>query len=399
MTKFRLFISLFLLLLTACQPANGGFQPENVATSEAPIPATPILKPTATLSPLERYYIPNYYSVFYSELITSSQSEEVLTIYSDIRAANLQPLLRVFMEHYPWVTIFLQDMGGEVFQRYAADLAAGNPTADLLISSNAAGWQDAIAQGQIRTYLSQEDSYLPGWARSAIGIYGISADPLLIVYDKNQFGAPVETLGQIASLNPADYRGRILTLDAAANAEALVANWHYTKSLGVTGWERLNKIGASLPGLTASSDEILRAISDGQAALGYFLPASEVLPLIGNSPNLAWSYLKDGQPLLVHHMAITQGGNHSASAKLLVDFILSQEGQMALALGSLTPIRPDVSDVTALHLDRVGQAVGAENMLYFALNPLLAQPGEREAFLTQWNLAMGRGAPTASPTP
>ncbi len=404
MTKFRLFISLLILLLpglAACQPKNGGQQAESAATSLAPVPATPILQPTATESLLERYYIPTYYSVFYGELLTTSQNEELLTIYSDINAAGLESLLRIFKEHYPWITISLQEADGSaVFQRYYADLAAGSRSADLIISSDAGGWQDAIAQGQIRTYLSQEDSYLPGWARSAIGIYSISADPLVIVYDKNQFGAPVDTLGQIAALDPSTYAGRILTLDAQTNNAALISNWYYTKALNPNGWERLGKIGATLPGLLASTEEILRAINSGQAAIGYFLPASQVFPQLPNFPNLTWNYIKDGQPLLVHHIAITQGGQNSASAKLLIDFTLSQEGQMALALGSLTPIRPDVFDVTNLHLDRVGQQVGAENMLYFALDAEIAQPKQREAFLMRWNLTMRPIAtPTAAPTP
>ncbi|GAB4485399.1 MAG: hypothetical protein OHK0031_09510 [Anaerolineales bacterium] len=407
MSKFRFFISLIIFLLpglSACQPSASAQPVESAATSEAPVPATPILQPTATPSLLERYYIPTYYSAFYGEILTASQSEELLTIYSDISAAALQPLLRVFNEHYPWITISLQEAdGSQVFQRYYADLASASPSADLIISSDSGGWQEAIARGEIRTYLSQEDAYLPGWARSAIGIYSISADPLLIVYDKNQVGTRPESLGQVAALDPAVYAGRVVTLDAQSNNDALITNWYYTKALGQSGWERLSKIGAAGPGLLASTGEILHAINSGQAAIGYFIPASQVFPAIEGSPNLAWSYIKDGQPLLVHHMGMPQGGQHSASAKLLIDFTLSQEGQMALALGSLTPIRPDVFDVTNLHLDRVGQEVGAENMLYFAFDAQIAQPGEREAFLAQWNLTMGRNAlpatPTAAPTP
>ena len=404
MTKFRILIHLFALILislSACQTENSNTPlPVSPPTSQALVPATPLLQPTATPSTLERYYIPAYYSTFYGDIIIASQKEEVLTLYSAISEQKLHSLLSVFKEHYPWITVSVVESDDSgVFQRYTEDLAIGQKTADLLISADTGAWQKIIGEGQLITYQSQEGVYLPTWARSAIGIYALASDPLLIVYNKTQVRERISSMSQIAALNPTTYRGRILTLDAEANAVGFVSNWFYATFSGNAAWTMLRQIGATFPVLYTSSDELLLAVGEGQAAVGYFLPASDVFPHLQEHPNLDWSYIKDGQPILVENMAITQGGESANSAKLLVDFVLSQEGQMALAQGGLTPYRPDVYDVTTLHIDRVGQEVGAENIIYFYLDPAIVQPVVREAFLARWNQAIGKIIPEATVTP
>jgi len=57
---------------------------------------------------------------------------------------------------------------------------------------------------------------------------------------------------------------------------------------------------------------------------------------------------------------------------------------MALNDNGLTSYRPDVFDVTRLHLDKLSQETGAENLIYFYLRPELAQSGARAGLLSQW---------------
>ncbi len=62
--------------------------------------------------------------------------------------------------------------------------------------------------------------------------------------------------------------------------------------------------------------------------------------------------MHDGQPVLLNSMAITENAASPNSAKLRIDFILSQEGQYALALDGFTPSRSDISGITEYHLDK-----------------------------------------------
>jgi hypothetical protein len=84
----------------------------------------------------------------------------------------------------------------------------------------------------------------------------------------------------------------------------------------------------------------------------------------------------------------------------MVDFLLSQEGQIALALGGLTPFRPDVANVdifdftdehrSYLHFNQVIEEVGLDNLIFINLDPEINNPDKRNAFIEKWNRALGR---------
>ncbi len=84
----------------------------------------------------------------------------------------------------------------------------------------------------------------------------------------------------------------------------------------------------------------------------------------------------------------------------MVDFLLSQEGQIALALGGLTPFRSDVANVeifdfanehkSFFHFNQVIEEVGLDNLIFINLDPEINNPDKRNAFIEKWNRAFGR---------
>jgi ABC-type glycerol-3-phosphate transport system substrate-binding protein len=84
----------------------------------------------------------------------------------------------------------------------------------------------------------------------------------------------------------------------------------------------------------------------------------------------------------------------------MVDFLLSQEGQIALALGGLTPFRPDIANVDIfnssdgnkpyIHFNQVIEEIGLDNLIFITLDPEINNPEKRSAFIEKWNRALGR---------
>src|SRR3546814_17627057 len=58
---------------------------------------------------------------------------------------------------------------------------------------------------------------------------------------------------------------------------------------------------------------------------------------------MGWSFIDDGTPLFMRMMAIPKAAPNKNSAKLLLDFIASHDGQAAFGRAGLTPSRSDVS--------------------------------------------------------
>jgi iron(III) transport system substrate-binding protein len=86
-------------------------------------------------------------------------------------------------------------------------------------------------------------------------------------------------------------------------------------------------------------------------------------------------------------MAVTQKAANPNSAKLMVDFILSQEGQYAIALGGLTPYRNDVSGITEYHLDKISAELG-NNVILFAFNDRMRNKSIQDSFIEKWKAAI-----------
>ena len=96
------------------------------------------------------------------------------------------------------------------------------------------------------------------------------------------------------------------------------------------------------------------------------------------------TFLDDGTVVLPRGIGITPEAPHANTAKLFVDFVLSSEGQRAVAEGGLTSYREDVTAAEGLHTyQEIVDEVGEENVI-FAEYELVPEPEVAE-FVSRWD--------------
>lgn len=353
---------------------------------------------------LDAYFLPPYYSYSYENLIEASKNEQGLVIYSVLSESTWKPVIETFTGHFPWIDVTVIDLGAnEVFDRYAAESLTGERNADLILSYAPDGWLNFANSGQIEPYLSEEDFYVPPWTKLAPGIYTVASDPMVLLYNKEELPNPPLRFSDIKELiesDPNKFTGKITTYDASQNSTGLAINWFWINKLGETGWELLNQVGATDPLLKTSSSSMVSSILNRETSLGIFVSPISFLSEQGLHPELGWSYIKDGQPILMRSIAITKQAKSPNSARLMVDFLLSQEGQIALSLGGLTPFRPDIANVEIfdssdgnkpyIHFNQVIEEIGLDNLIFITLDPEINNPEKRSTFIEKWNSAFGR---------
>lgn len=389
MNLLKILPLLVVLALAACGPINTSL-PESTPTAE------PTLAPVQpTTSPLRRFYVPTYYSNFYIDVINASQAENQLLIYSPITDEQWAPIIEAFNDHYPWIRVTTVQIGdAQIFGAYQSARAAGQQSADLIISSDMAGWMRQVELGEVLTYASPEAAFLPEWSRPAVGIYTLSSEPLAIIHNKVNYSSQLDNLNQLAELNSANptfIRNRIVTLNPSLNNTGFLANWFYLRANGNPGWQLMNSIGSSQPIFYQDERTIVEEVGRGSAFFAYFVPTSAVYPLLARYPLIEISFIPEGQPILARHMAITQGGSHPSAAKLMLDFLLSQEGQILVSFGGLTPYRSDIRQVTNYHLDTVTDAIGGPgNLIFISLDQNLLDTSARAEFLARLNAELGQ---------
>jgi iron(III) transport system substrate-binding protein len=309
---------------------------------------------------------------------------------------NWQPVIQGFNAKYPWIKVTTADLGAyEVFERYYTEAAGNARTADFISTTAPDGWINFIDKGEVQQYVSSEDAQIPELGKIAQGVYAASTDPMVFIWNKQLVADPPQTMAELVSMiekDPSAMQGKLVSYDADGEGFGYGLNWFYTKAKGADGWKTLEAIGSSQPKILTSGGKMIDSVLSGESSIGYFVSNITVQPRLEAAQQLlGYSFVPDAQVVAVRGMAVTKHAASPNSAKLLLDYILSAEGQMAFSQGGLTAYRPDIAASAPLHLSQVSQAVGGEqNIIFSRPDQALADPQQRSQFLNQWKQALGR---------
>ena len=139
-----------------------------------------------------------------------------------------------------------------------------------------------------------------------------------------------------------------------------------------------------------SSGTQLEKIISGEYLAGFFISAAPAYPKVDDSAGLVGSvFPDDGTVVLPRGIGIAAKAPHPATAKLFTDFVLSEEGQRAVAEGGLTSYRDGVEATDGRHTyQELVEAVGEENVIDV---PYVQVPEDQvKAFTSRWDGLLGR---------
>jgi iron(III) transport system substrate-binding protein len=235
---------------------------------------------------------------------------------------------------------------------------------------------------------------VPEWSRPFPGLYTLSTDPLVIVYNKLLLkpGQQPTSIGQLRSLlksRPADFAGRMTTYDALRHPFAYAVHWTYAKERGEEAWNAFRELGpATRP--EGGGASMIEKVAAGEYTTVYFsspLTFYKSMKDMKSSPVLAWNLIEDGTPVMMRGIGITKKSQNKASAQLFVDFVISREGQLAAARGGMTPYRTDVKpdEVPFLTFDEIGKRIGDRNVLLIRYDEKMVD--DMKAFTDKWRAA------------
>lgn len=329
--------------------------------------------------------------------VERSKSEQGLQIYSNIAAYNWGPVVDAFRAKYPWVKVEALDLGpSEAFERYYSESSVKRRTADVIAVAAPDSWLRFIDRKQVEPYAAADAAALPAWSKPVEGLYTISTDPMVIVYNKvllkeEQRPRSLDQLAQLVRANPAPYARRLTTYDATSHPFAYALHWAYVNKRGQAGWDVLKVLGPQTRPEGGGATMIEKTTA-GEYVGSYFASGVTFFRQMKEQKRervLDWSLLEDGTPLMVRGIAMTRAASSKASAQLFLDFVLSHEGQVAVGRGGLTPYRPDVKkeEVPFLTYQSVAGEIGESNVILVGYDRKLLT--EQAQFIAQWKAAYG----------
>ena len=332
------------------------------------------------------------------QMVEASKNEkDGLLVYSIMSENNWKPVLEGFNAKYPWIKVTTTDLGAyEVFERYYTEAAGNARTADFIATTAPDGWINFVKKGEVDPYVSKEDANVPDIGKIDKGVYAVSTDPMVFVWNKALLPEPPKTMADLVSMiqkDPAKFQGKLITYDAAGEGFGYGLNWFYTKAKGDEGWKTLEALGSAKPKIQTSGGKIIDAVLAGEAILGFFVSNITVQPRLAAAGQLlGYSFVPDAQVVAVRPMGVTKHAASPNSARLLLDYILSAEGQMAFSKGGLTAYRPDVAEQAPLHISQVSKAVGGDDkLIYTRPEADIADQKKHDEFIARWQKALQIG--------
>jgi iron(III) transport system substrate-binding protein len=321
--------------------------------------------------------------------VEASRDEDPLVIYGNPSSDQWAPVLEAFGERYPWIEVETFDLGGtEAFQRYLTEESSGSSTADMIVNTDGAGWLDLVERGQVLDYVDPELDSLPAErAVLAPGVFAWSYDPLVALFNKAALPEDEQptSLAELAEMAE-ELSGQIGT-PTIENGAAGLGTHGYLEAQGEEGWAVLEQLGPH----TRAEDgtgALLGKLQSGEYVASFFAGGAtrSLIDTTETGEVLNYRYFADATPLTARGIGVTTAGDSPSSAKVLVNFLLGEEGQTVSCAGGFTPYRDGVDCPQGI--PAIVEAIGEENLIFAAYPPtLVAEQGEiRE----RWNATFGR---------
>ena len=345
------------------------------------LPASPVTAQT-----------PMGYPRSYGQLIETAGAERQVIVYANADGKEMRAVVAAFRRRHPNLTVrYVELLSADLYRRFVTETRTRRPSADLVWSSAMDLQVKLINDGFAQAYASPEKPALPPvsvWKNMG---FGVTAEPIGIVYNKRLVppAAVPRTHAALESLLRRDrkrFTGRVTTFDPARSN---VGYLYLSEDLAITRDTRglIAAIAATKPVLSRTTEPMLRAVAEGRQAIAYNVIGSYALERARTDPRIGVVFPQDYTIVTSRIAFIARDAAHPAAAKLFLDFLLSREGQSLLAKRSLWPVR---TDVPARRLPAaIARPIRVGPQLLVNLDRV-----KRQRFLRDWTQTLATGATT-----
>ena len=275
-------------------------------------------------------------------LASAASAEGKVMLYSSMQEAQLQAIEKAFEAKYPDVDMeYYYAGGGKLVTKMTTEAQDGGQIAsDLVWLGDPSDYEVFKANGWLQPYVSPETEHIAKEYMDAEGYY--TAGRLVtmgIAWNINlveEADAP-KTWNDL--LDP-KWQGQIIMTDPAqaSTTKYWMAAMMQSEKYGPAFFQKLRDNGVELEsGTTATHNRV----ADASYLVGICLDYVSANLIAEGSP-MAFHYTTEDVITMTSPIAIIKGCANLDNAKLLMDFILSKEGQEVLVENNLVSVRDDV---------------------------------------------------------
>jgi len=271
-------------------------------------------------------------NVFASNWYEAAKSDRQVVWYTSLNVADNEKITAAFSKKYPGVEVNVnRQSANSILQKVLTERRAGKGIADVVLVG--AEYLDLLQnQGIFQKYNSNEWKAEKGdfWTATYMSVHSIAFNKNLLAAD----AAP----RRYQDLLQERWRDKL-----AVNLGNPTWIYSMLDFFGKDkGSEFLKKLAALNPRAYRGTTLLMQSVIAGDAEVGVALNHDGVIAFINKKAPVALSSIQDPLYVDMHGIGILGNAQHSNAARLLVDFIVSKEGQTILAELDKTTVRDDV---------------------------------------------------------
>jgi iron(III) transport system substrate-binding protein len=317
-------------------------------------------------------------------------AREQLNIVSTTQDADVADLLADFRASHPDIEIVHTKINSNDIYNQIVDPSTSSAAPGDIVWSSAMDLQiKLVNDGYAQPYVSKEIAHIPDWAIWKDEAYAITAEPIVIVYNKNlvaESDVPRTRadLKSLLSRKPDIYRGKIATYDPEQSGTGFL---FITRDAGITRttWDMVRAFGSAGIKLYSTTGTVLDRISSGEHLIAYNMIGSYAIERAKEDASIGIVFPADYITLMSRIAFIPVTAPHPESAKLFLDYLLSERGQKFLLARSVGPVRLGLGAEGVIPADRSGAVkpihIGTELLTYL-------DQSKRASFLKEWRRAL-----------
>lgn len=268
---------------------------------------------------------------------TPAEPSGTLRLYSTVTQETVDAVIAAYGELHPEVEVELfRAPTGELNARVAAEQRDGEIQADLFWLTDPLSMQTFDAQGLLAEWTPVEVDAVPAEYRTERS-WGTRLLNLVIVHRAGLDPAPTSW----DDLTDPAYQGAVAVPDPGFAGSAFGALGYFAQdeSFGLDYYQRLADNGAVH---VSAPDDVVTGVAEGRFAAGMSLDNSARKAIENGSP-IRVIAPEPGAIAIYSPIAVLTGAAEPGAAAAFVDFVLTEEGQQAIAETGWEPIRDDVA--------------------------------------------------------
>lgn len=248
-------------------------------------------------------------------------------IYTSLYKDTIAEMTPKLEKAFPEVKVNWYQAGSEeVAAKVNTELMAGEPKADILISSERFWYQELSDTGKLHAFKPTAYDQFHDDLKWPDGTFYVASIPVMVLVYNNEVIKPNEAPKTFLALTEARFKDKI------NGGSPLASGTNFTTVAALQkkyGWDYFKKLKANNFLFEGGNSAVLKRIQNKEKPIGWVL-LENVLRFQNEDKRLQVIYPEDGVVTQFNTMAITKKTASREMAQKIADWIFSNDGQEAM---------------------------------------------------------------------